>query len=89
MARQLLAVITEPVELMALRSPVTVALRASVGLVTHGPYRGLSISVRLRRADRACDTPNDTTRVHACAWTPEMDAAPIPPPRPRRPHHTT
>jgi GGDEF domain-containing protein len=88
LAAQLLAVVTEPVELLAGRSPVTVAVRASVGLVTAGPYRGLSVSVLLRRADRALQHAKRHHRGHACMWTPDLAAAPMPRRRDRA-HPTT
>lgn len=78
LAAQLLAVVTEPVDLMAGRSPVTVTVRASVGLVTAAWSRGLSVSVLLRRADRALQHAKRHHRGHACVWTPELAAAPMP-----------
>jgi diguanylate cyclase (GGDEF)-like protein len=88
LAAQLLAVVNEPVELLAGRSPVTVAVRASVGLVTAGPHRGLSVSVLLRRADQALQHAKRHHRGHACVWTPELAAAPMPRRRDRT-HPTT
>jgi diguanylate cyclase (GGDEF)-like protein len=78
LAAQLLAVVTEPVDLLAGPSPVTVAVRASVGLVTAARSRGLSVPVLLRRADRALQHAKRHHRGHACVWTPELAAAPMP-----------